>query len=220
MPLPAPLGGREAYVDQIARMLVSARAPMLIGPAGMADWMPQIAAATPLTFAGTLADLPQATGAALPAISPEDACYLQFSSGSTRFPTGVLVTHRALMANAVAITRHGLLVRPDNRDQPVAFVMVRPVEARLYVEQIDVLPAVERRGIGAGLLAAVGARALAGGLQGLSLSTFREVPWNAPYYRRLGFVDLADEALTPGLQAIRREHIARGLDEDARGDLP
>jgi len=114
------------------------------------------------------------------------------------------------------IAAGGLLVAPDDRDQPVAFVMVRPVEARLYVEQIDVLPAVGRRGFGAGLLAAAGARALAGGLQGLSLSTFREVPWNAPYYRRLGFVDVADAALTPGLQAIRREHIARGLDEDAR----
>jgi hypothetical protein len=54
------------------------------------------------------------------------------------------------------------------------------------------------------------------GLDGLSLSTFREVPWNAPYYRRLGFVDVADEALTPGMRAIREEHLARGLDEDAR----
>lgn len=115
LPLPTPLGGREAYVDQIARMAASARAPLLIGPAAMADWMPQIAAATPLTFAGTLADLPAAGEAPLPTITPDDPCYLQFSSGSTRFPTGVLVTHRALMANAVAITRDGLQVKPDDR---------------------------------------------------------------------------------------------------------
>lgn len=112
------------------------------------------------------------------------------------------------------IATGGLLVAPDDRDEAVAFVMVRPVEARLYVEQIDVLPAFERRGIGAGLLGVVGARALAEGLQGLSLSTFRDVPWNAPYYRRLGFVEAA--TLTPGLAAIRQEHIARGLDEDRR----
>ncbi len=146
LPLPAPLGGREAYIDQIARMLASARAPMLIGPAGMADWLPQIAERTPLTFAGTLADLPESNGAALPTISPEDACYLQFSSGSTRFPTGVLVTHRALMANAQAITRDGLQVRPDDRavswlplyhDMGLVGFLLSPMTSQMSV---DLLP--------------------------------------------------------------------------------
>jgi fatty-acyl-CoA synthase len=115
LPLPAPLGGREAYVEQIARMLGSAHAKLLIGPAGMKDWVAEIAARTPLNFAGGLADLPDSAGAALPEVLPDNTCYLQFSSGSTRFPTGVLVTHRALMANAVAITRDGLQVRPGDR---------------------------------------------------------------------------------------------------------
>jgi fatty-acyl-CoA synthase len=115
LPLPAPLGGREAYIEQIARMLDSAKAKILIGPTSMAAWLPEIAAKTTLSFAGTLADLPQAAGADLPVIAPDRTCYLQFSSGSTRFPTGVLVTHRALMANAVAITRDGLQVKPDDR---------------------------------------------------------------------------------------------------------
>ena len=146
LPLPAPLGGREAYIDQIARMLASARASMLIGPAGMADWMPQIAERTPLAFAGTLADLPQAAGASLPTISPEDACYLQFSSGSTRFPTGVLVTHRALMANAQAITRDGLQVKADDRavswlplyhDMGLVGFLLSPLTSQMSV---DLLP--------------------------------------------------------------------------------
>ena len=120
LPMPAPLGGREAYVEQIARMLATARAKILIGPSGMKDWVAEIAAKTPLDFAGVLADLPEAPpsqegGAALPEILPDATCYLQFSSGSTRFPTGVLVTHRALMANAVAITRDGLQVKPHDR---------------------------------------------------------------------------------------------------------
>jgi fatty-acyl-CoA synthase len=120
LPLPTPLGGREAYVEQIARMLASAHAKLLIGPAGMKDWVAEIAAKTPLDFAGTLVDLPESPlsqegGEALPGIVPEATCYLQFSSGSTRFPTGVLVTHRALMANAVAITRDGLQVRASDR---------------------------------------------------------------------------------------------------------
>lgn len=115
LPLPAPLGGREGYIAQIARMLDSAKAKILIGPTSMAAWLPEIAAKTTLSFAGTLADLPDASGAELPIIEPDRTCYLQFSSGSTRFPTGVLVTHRALMANAVAITRDGLQVKPHDR---------------------------------------------------------------------------------------------------------
>lgn len=97
-----------------------------------------------------------------------------------------------------------------------AFVMFRPLEDSLYIEQIDVAPAFEGRRIGAALIDAVADRAAAAGLARLTLSTFRDVPWNAPYYRRLGFADIADETLSPAMQAVRREHVARGLDERAR----
>jgi len=115
LPLPAPLGGREAYIEQIGRMCASAHAKILIGPSGMAEWLTQIGDAAGLDFAAPLSELPEDAGAALPEITPEHPCYLQFSSGSTRFPTGVLVTHKALMANAVAITRDGLQVKPEDR---------------------------------------------------------------------------------------------------------
>jgi fatty-acyl-CoA synthase len=114
LPLPAPLGGREAYVAQVGRMLESAGASALLGPATITAWMSETPPAG-VRFVGALEDLPPAAGAALPAIGEDDPCYLQFSSGSTRFPTGVLVTHRALMANAQAIIRHGLQVRPADR---------------------------------------------------------------------------------------------------------
>jgi hypothetical protein len=52
------------------------------------------------------------------------------------------------------------------------------------------------------------------GLAALTLSTFKDVPFNAPYYARLGFAVV--EKLTPGMAAIRAEHEARGLDETAR----
>lgn len=114
---------------------------------------------------------------------------------------------------AIRIADGGLVVAVED-GTVVGFAMFRRVEARAYVEQLDVLPAFAGRGIGAALLDDVAAQARAVGLDGLSLSTFREVPWNAPYYRRLGFVDVAE--LTPGMAAIREEHLARGLDEDAR----
>lgn len=96
------------------------------------------------------------------------------------------------------------------------FVMFRPLQQSLYIEQIDVLPAFERRRIGAALIDAAASHARAGSLTSLTLSTFRDVPWNAPYYRRLGFVDIDDDALSPELSAVRRAHLARGLDESAR----
>ena len=116
---------------------------------------------------------------------------------------------------AARIGTGGLLVARAG-EVLAGFVMFRPVEDGLYIEQVDVLPAFERRRIGAALIDAVAARARVLGLPRLSLSTFRDVPWNAPYYRRLGFEDIDEAALTPGLLAIRREHLARGLDEEAR----
>jgi hypothetical protein len=44
------------------------------------------------------------------------------------------------------------------------------------------------------------------------LTTFTDVPWNAPYYQRLGFRRLSDDKLTPGLRAIRAREAAIGLD--------
>lgn len=103
------------------------------------------------------------------------------------------------------------LVAVDGADQPVAFVIFRPLGADIYIEQIDVAPAHAGKRLGAALLDAVAARQKA-----LTLSTFRDVPWNAPWYRRLGFSDIADDALPPLLRHIRDEHIARGLDESRR----
>jgi fatty-acyl-CoA synthase len=115
LPLPAPLAGRQAWIEQIARLLTSAGAAAVFGPDTLLPWLADAAAEAGLRAPIPAAELPQAANAALPEISPEDACYVQFSSGSTRTPTGVLVTHKALMANALAITRDGLQVRPEDR---------------------------------------------------------------------------------------------------------
>jgi fatty-acyl-CoA synthase len=146
MPLPAPLGGREAYVAQITRMLTSAQAGAIYGPGAFEDWLSEAAAAadTPLTL--KLEALPSGEGQVLPAIVTDQTCYLQFSSGSTRHPTGVRVTHRALMANAVAITRDGLKVTPQDRavswlplyhDMGLVGFLIGPLAAQMSV---DLLP--------------------------------------------------------------------------------
>ena len=115
LPLPAPLGGRDAYVEQIARMLGSAKAAAVFGPEALLPWLREAADAAGVKLAARTCDLPEAPTADLPAPTPDDPCYVQFSSGSTRNPTGVLCTHRALMANALASTRGGLQTTAADR---------------------------------------------------------------------------------------------------------
>lgn len=117
MPLPAAFGGKDAYIDHVRRMIQGADAAAALSPASLADWLAVAAEGLGLKAAGTLAvfDDVDGEGVALPVVTPDDLCYLQFSSGSTRFPMGVAVTQRALMANAYAITHHGLKITGDDR---------------------------------------------------------------------------------------------------------
>ncbi len=117
MPLPFAFGGRDAYVAHVRRLTETARATALFAPAALVGWLSGFAAELRLRVCGTVAELAAAphADAALPAIGPDDTAYLQFSSGSTRFPIGVVVRQRALMANAGAILSHGLGIRPDDR---------------------------------------------------------------------------------------------------------
>ena len=116
LPLPAPFGGKQGYIEHVRRMLQSSGARAALSTASMAEWMVEAADGLGLSFTGCVADLPdEAVAGDLPGADPDGLCYLQFSSGSTRFPLGVAVTHRALMANAFAISNHGLQVVPEDR---------------------------------------------------------------------------------------------------------
>lgn len=116
LPLPAAFGGREAYVLHIRHMLEIADVSAAVAPAALTEWLAQAADVLALKYVGTLADLPPTQRCvALPAPAEDDFSYLQFSSGSTRFPLGVAVTHRALMANLRGISRDGLQIGPSDR---------------------------------------------------------------------------------------------------------
>lgn len=98
----------------------------------------------------------------------------------------------------------------------VGFVMFEPQATRLYVQELDVLTAYAGQRVGAALIEQVAQLARAQQLTQLTLSTYREVPWNAPYYRRLGFRDIEEAELDAALIERRDAHIARGLDESKR----
>ena len=114
-PLPAPFGGKDAYVAHIRRMLISSGARAAFAPASLAAWFAEAGEGLGLLATGAVGDLPDAAARALPPQDSDGLCYLQFSSGSTRFPLGVAVTQAALMANLRAVGRDGLRVTPQDR---------------------------------------------------------------------------------------------------------
>ena len=95
-------------------------------------------------------------------------------------------------------------------DPAVGFVSIRLVDGEAHVDQLSVVPECGGRGIGRDLLDEAIRWARHEGLSGVTLTTFRDVPWNAPFYRRVGFDVLVD--LPPGLGAVRTDEGQRGFD--------
>jgi GNAT superfamily N-acetyltransferase len=89
-------------------------------------------------------------------------------------------------------------------DRPVGYALAFELDGAGHLEQLSVDPAAGRQGRGRELVEVVAAWARGRGLAGVTLSTFLDVAWNAPYYRTLGFGVLAEHELTPGLVTLRR----------------
>ena len=100
----------------------------------------------------------------------------------------------------------------DAGDRPVAYLVAKVVDGHAHIEQVSVRPGHARRGRGRALIDTLAAWAAERGLAALTLTTFTEVPWNAPYYERLRFRVLEDAEIGEGLRDIRRSEAARGLD--------
>jgi GNAT superfamily N-acetyltransferase len=100
----------------------------------------------------------------------------------------------------------------DDSGAPVAFVLVDVVDGLAHIEQVSVDPSYARRGLGRVLIDYVGRWAVGQGMPALTLTTFRGVPWNGPYYARLGFVELRDGERGPELARLMAREAQHGLD--------
>lgn len=107
-------------------------------------------------------------------------------------------------------------VRVRTDDHPVAYLIVDVVDGNAHLEQVSVDPAYAHSGLGRSLIEHMLNWARNDGLPAVTLTTYTDVPWNGPYYARLGFRYLGDGELTDGLRAIRAEEAAHGLDRDPR----
>lgn len=115
-----------------------------------------------------------------------------------------------------ALAAGRLWVAADADDRPVGFAVASIVDGRAHLDEIDVHPDHGRRGLGRALVERVCAWAAAAGLPAVTLTTERDIPWNAPFYRRLGFEVLSPSAWTPGLRAIVAHETRAGLDPAGR----
>ncbi|MEA5221874.1 GNAT family N-acetyltransferase [Enterobacter cloacae] len=99
-------------------------------------------------------------------------------------------------------------------DQPVGFILAETHVSSLFIVELSVHLDWQGKGMGRRLIACVADQARKRGLASLTLTTFRDVPWNAPFYARLGFEMIT--TLTPELREKREEETAHGLAYDAR----
>lgn len=79
------------------------------------------------------------------------------------------------------------------------FAMFEPMDGEAHLVEIDVDPSEQKKGLARRLIAGGEAWALAKGFDGMTLTTYRDVPWNAPFYRRLGYVEFTPEPARTGL---------------------
>ncbi|CAI3945322.1 MULTISPECIES: fatty acyl-AMP ligase [Commensalibacter] len=150
MPLPVAFAGKSAYINTLRGMIHNATAKAVITAQTIQSWTPEIIDGFSLCFGGTPEELMAIKAdkdIELPIIDSDDISYLQFSSGSTRFPMGVAVTQKACLANVYAIAKYGLVVRetgdrcvswlPLYHDMGLVGFFITPVTCQL---SIDLLP--------------------------------------------------------------------------------
>jgi fatty-acyl-CoA synthase len=116
LPLPTSFGGKDGYVSQLQMQMKSCDANGLMAPSFMAEIIEEATADIKLRFKGSYDDYINAKGTGdvrLP--KADDLAYLQYSSGSTRFPHGVSVTHRSLLANTHGMGFHGVHIGENDR---------------------------------------------------------------------------------------------------------
>jgi fatty-acyl-CoA synthase len=149
VPLPASvyLGGRKAYVAQLHRLLSICQAQIAMAPEEFLPFLTDAAEKLKLRFWGSpqdFDDLPKPDTQLRPS-GPNELAYLQYTSGSTRFPRGVMITQKAVMSNLFAILKYGIQIRSGDRavswlpyyhDMGLVGLVLAPTAAQLTVDYL------------------------------------------------------------------------------------
>lgn len=148
MPVPVNLGSHEVYVQQLRGLLEGGQAAVAVSPVEFRSFLVEAASGIRrLRWVGTPGELDRlpAADAPLQVSGPQEPAYLQFTSGSTRFPQGVVISERAVMSNLQGIVRSGLCVRPGDRcaswlpfyhDMGLVGFVLGPIVSQLSVDYL------------------------------------------------------------------------------------
>ncbi len=146
VPPPLQLGGGHEYVDHLRRLLSDSQARVCIGPSDYSAFMAEAAEGLHLRFIGSadaFTNLP-ATPVALRPARANELAHLQYTSGSTRFPRGVMITHQAVMSNLHCTVAH-LQMTPQDRavswlpfyhDMGLVGLVLAPVVSQMSVDYL------------------------------------------------------------------------------------
>ncbi|MDH3798617.1 MAG: fatty acyl-AMP ligase [Desulfobacterales bacterium] len=149
VPLPASIhmGGRKTFVDQLHRLLISCRANVAMATEDFFPFLSEAAEGLDLRFCGTpqaFDELPEASIPLSP-LGPKELAYIQYTSGSTKFPRGVMITQTAVLNNLAAIVKSGSKTRPGDRaaswlpfyhDMGLVGLVLAPLAAQVSVDYL------------------------------------------------------------------------------------
>jgi fatty-acyl-CoA synthase len=150
IPLPAmvSMGGRNNYVAHLRRLLINSQAAVAMAQEEFVEFLAEASAELDLRFFGAhkaFADLPQSTIQPLP-IGPTETAYIQYTSGSTHFPRGVVISQKAVLNNLKGIIGTGLRVQPGDRcvswlpyyhDMGFVGFVLAPMASQCSVDYLD-----------------------------------------------------------------------------------
>ena len=148
LPASVNLGGHTVYVTQLRGLLKSSQASVAMAPSGYASFLEEAGEGLGMKLFGdpeVFDALPEADVEFAPA-DPADIAYIQYTSGSTRFPRGVVIEQRAVMSNLAGIIRHGVKMGPGDRcfswlpfyhDMGLVGLVLVPVAAQISVDYLD-----------------------------------------------------------------------------------
>ena len=145
---------------------------------------------------------------AIPAI--ELAASAMFPEADLPAEIRYLVTENEFLNEAQSEAR--LWVALDDDRTPVGFAMADIVDGGAHLDEMDVMPEFARQGIGTRLMHTLVDWARSSDYPALTLVTFRHVPWNAPFYEKLGFVAMESSEVGRDLRLLLAEEREAGID--------